>query len=95
VEQNADEVRQLRENVIVLTTQCAQLDEANRAWQQYQQSQLDNFRSKFVDCLPIDETLTLDQVAQRIVDQINKEREDFHERYTELERVNDDLRSGS
>ena len=43
----------------------------------------------------MDETLTLDQAAQQIVDQINKEREDFTEQYQTLEKVNDDLRSGS
>ncbi len=95
IEQDAEEVRQLRENVAILTAQCAQLNEANRAWKEYQQTQLDNFRTKFLDCLPIDENLALDEAAQEIVNQITKEREDFNERYQALEKTNDDLRSGS
>lgn len=95
IEQATQELQQLRETVIALTAQCAQLDEANRGWQLYHQAQLDSFRTKFLDCLPIDETLTLDQTAERIVDQISKEREEFSEKYQALGKVNDDLRSGS
>jgi len=43
----------------------------------------------------IDESSTLDQAAQQIINQIVKEREDFSERYAELEKTNDDLHSGS
>ncbi len=71
------------------------MDEANRAWQLYQQTQLENFRTKFLNCLPIDENLTLDQAAQHIVDEITKEREDFRGSYAELQKINDDLISGS
>ena len=92
VEQEGEELRQLRESVIVLTAQCAQLDEANRAWQQYHQTQLDSFRNKLVDQLPIDENTSLDEIAQQIVDQMNKEREDSNERYQEIEKTNEALR---
>ncbi len=95
VEQNVEELQQLRENVVALTAQCAQLDEANRAWQLYQQTQLNNFKIKLHDYLPIDENVSFEDIAQQIVDQIAKEREDFGERYAELEKVNADLRSGS
>jgi DNA anti-recombination protein RmuC len=94
-EQEVDELRQLRESVIILTAQCAQLDEANRAWQQYHQTQLDSFRNKLVDQLPIDENRSLDEIGQQIIDQMNKEREHFSEKCAELEKANVDLRSGS
>ena len=44
INEHEQELQQLRENLALLTTQCAQLDEANRAWQLYQQSQIDTFR---------------------------------------------------
>jgi hypothetical protein len=62
-----------------LTTQCAQLDEANRAWQQFHQTQLDNFRNKLRDYLPLDDNISFDQVPQLIVNQIIKEREEFNQ----------------
>ncbi len=94
VERQAEEVQQLRESVATLTAQCSQLDEANRAWRLYQQTQADNFRTKLHDYLPIDENASFDDIAQQIVDQMTKEREDFTERYKEVEKVNGDLRSG-
>ncbi len=91
-QQEAEEIRQLRENLVSLTSQ---LDETNRAWQQYQQTQLDNFRNTIQNYLPIDETSSLDLVAQQIVNQITKEREDFTQRYHTLEEFNNDLQSGN
>ncbi|CAF1445487.1 unnamed protein product, partial [Rotaria sordida] len=95
VEDEGKELEQLRERVAHLTTQCAQLDEANRAWQLYQEAQLENFRSKLHDCLSFDENMSFDMIAQQIVEQISKEREDFNERYQGLEKTNDVLRSES
>jgi hypothetical protein len=94
-EQEGEEVRQLRESVVILTAQCAQLDEANRAWQQYHQTQLDSFRNKLVDQLAIDENTSLDEIGQQIIDQMNKEREDSNERHQEIEKTNETLHSGS
>jgi exonuclease VII small subunit len=94
-DQGSEELRELRESVSTLTAQCAQLDEANRAWQQYHGTQLDNFRRKLLDCIPINETSTLEQAAQQIVDQVTKEREDSSERHQALEKANEDLLSGS
>jgi hypothetical protein len=88
-------VRQLRENVEALTAQCVQLDAANRAWQQYQQTQVNNLRNKLIDYLPIDENAPFDEFGQLIVDQILKEREDFNDRFEAIEKANDELRSGS
>jgi len=94
-EQDAEELRQLRENVVALTAQCAQLNEANHAWQLYQQAQVDNFRNTLHDYLPIDENASFDEFAQQLVDQIVKEREDFNDKFQAIEKANDELRSGS
>jgi uncharacterized phage infection (PIP) family protein YhgE len=94
-EQQAQELQQLRENVVALTAQCAQLNEANRAWQLYQQAQVDNFRNTLHDYLPIDDNASFDEFAQQLVDQIVKEREDFNDKFQAIEKANDELRSGS
>ena len=88
------ELTQLREANASLTAQCAQLDQANQAWLQYQQTQLDTFRNTFQNYLPIDDVSSLDQAAQQVLDQINKEKEDFTRRYHDLEQLNDELRHG-
>ena len=94
VNEHDHELQQLRDNVALLTNQCTQLDEANRAWQLYQQTQLDNFRNTIHNSFPIDATSSLDQLAQQIVNQIIKEREDFTQRYHTLEQFNNNLQSG-
>ena len=91
-QQEAEEIRQLRENLVSLTSQ---LDETNRAWQQYQQTQLDILRNQLQNCLSIDYNNTsFDEIAHQIVDQVTKEREDFNDRYQTLEKTNNDLRLG-
>ncbi len=95
INEHEQELQQLRETVTALTNQCAQLDQVNRAWQQFQQTQLENFRNTIHDYLPVDENLSLEQTAQQIVNQITKEREDFTQQYYALEKVTDDLRSGN
>ncbi|CAF3904832.1 unnamed protein product, partial [Rotaria sp. Silwood1] len=92
VEDERKELEQLRATVTLLTSQCAQLDEANRAWQQYHQTQLNGFRNILHHHLPIDERFTLDQAAEHILHQVTKERENFTQRYQALEKVNDDVR---
>ncbi|CAF2189339.1 unnamed protein product, partial [Rotaria magnacalcarata] len=89
------ECGELRETVAVLTAQCAQLDEANRAWQQYHQTQLDTFKSTLQEHLPMNDIFTLDQAAQQILNQIINERQDFNQQYEALEKQNEDLRSES
>ena len=91
--QTVEELQQLREIVATLTAQCAELDEANRAWQLYHQTQADTFRTKLQEHLPIDESVSFDQIPEVIVNQLNKEREDFTRQYLALEKVNDDLRA--
>jgi hypothetical protein len=88
-------VEELRENFAILTAQYAQLDEANRAWQLFQQTQLDSFRNKLHDYLPLDQNASFDDIVQQITDQLIKEREEFTERYAELEKANDNLRSAN
>ena len=82
-------MEQLRENVLSLTAQCAHLDEANRAWQSFQQTQADNFRSKLQEYLPIDEDTSFDQIPELIIEQLQKQSaptdetlEDIRQSYT-------------
>ncbi|UJR33572.1 hypothetical protein I4U23_021010 [Adineta vaga] len=88
------ELQQLRDDLDLLTSRCAQLDEANRAWQQYHQAQFQTFANLMHDILPIDETSSLDQAAQQIIGHISKERDDFNQRYHELQQQNDTLHTG-
>ncbi|CAF0953552.1 unnamed protein product [Adineta ricciae] len=65
---NEDE---LRKNLAVLTNQCAQLEEANRAWQQFQRSQLESFRLKLQHRFPLEDKISFDEIAEIIVDQVD------------------------
>ena len=67
-----EELQQLRNNLSALTAQCAQLDEANRAWQQYHQTQLENLRKQLQDWIFLDENDTLEQIGQRIIQQFDQ-----------------------
>lgn len=78
------ELQQLRQTNALLTMQNSQLDQANRAWQQFQLAQLDSFRNHLRDYLVLEENTSFDQAAQLIIDLINKQREEFHQRYEDL-----------
>ena len=67
------ELTQLREELTTRTAQCKQLSEVNQAWSQFQQAQLELMRNKLEEKLPIDPSLSLDQVAQRIVDHLTEQ----------------------
>ena len=67
-----EELQQLRNNLSTLTAQCAQLDEANRAWEQYHQTQLENFRRQLQDWISFDENDNLEQIGQRIILQLDQ-----------------------
>ena len=69
------ELNQLREALATRTTQCNQLSEVNQAWSQFQQAQLEQMRNKLEEKLPIDPSLSLDQVAQRIVDHLTEQQD--------------------
>ncbi|CAF1066100.1 unnamed protein product [Adineta ricciae] len=92
---SAEELRNLRDSFELLASQCAQLEEANRAWQTYQQSQGSVFRAKLVDYIPMDENQSFEEMAQAIIDHIAKERNDVNDRHLELEKTNNELRSES
>ncbi|CAF5226082.1 unnamed protein product, partial [Rotaria magnacalcarata] len=70
---------------------CAQLDEANRAWQQYHQTQVQDFRCKLRDYFSLNENISLDYAAEHIIEQISKEREAFNGKYEALEKVKENL----
>ncbi len=81
-----------------MITQCAQLDEANRAWQQFHQTQLENFREKLRNSFPIDNSVSFDNIAQQMVvhlDQVQNERESLVQQLQNYEKLNKDLRTGS
>ena len=82
-----DHDAELRDKIDMLTTQCAELDKANRAWQQYQLAQIDQFRNTLRDYLPLEENVSFDQAAQLIVDQLIKERDELKA----LEKTNEEL----
>ncbi|CAM4851078.1 unnamed protein product, partial [Rotaria magnacalcarata] len=94
-EQDNEELLQLRENFAILTSQYAQLSESNRAWQEFHQSQVNDFRTKIQDCIQIDGDLSFDAIVQKLVNEITAEREYSNERYQALERVYNDLQSES
>ena len=89
-----DQQQEFRQELARLTNQCAQLDQANQAWQTFQQTQLDNFKNALQSHFPIDQSASFEQAAQQIADQINKERNNFTQQYLALEKINDQLQSG-
>lgn len=94
VETDNEELQQLRESFAALTSQYAQLNEANQAWQDFYELEINNFRTRVQDCIPIDDDLPFDAMAQKIVDEITSEREYSNERYQALEKAHNDLQSG-
>ena len=92
--QHQQDLQQLRDKIVTLTTQCAQLDEANKAWQLYHATQVDAFRNKLHEHLSLAETGSLDDLAEQIVDQVQREREDAADKYKDFQRVSSDLRGG-
>lgn len=91
-----EELSRVRENLTILTAQCARLDEANRAWQQYHQNELDNFREKLRKDLPMDDSLSLDDAAHSIVahlDQVKNEQNRLRQQLQTSEQLNQELHS--
>jgi hypothetical protein len=70
----SDEIQQLQTNLALLTTQCARFDEANRAWQQFHQNELESFRNKLQDWISLDVNSNLEQYAQQIVTQLEQDK---------------------
>ena len=85
-----EEIRELREKLVSLT---AQLDESNRAWEEYKEAQVAMLRDRLERSLSLDYERSLEEIAGQIVDQVTQEREDSNEKYQALERANNDLQS--
>jgi cell division protein FtsB len=90
-QQQQQEIEQLRDTIVALTAQCAQLDEANRAWLVYQQTQIDTFVDKLRAQVTLDPMTSFDQIADILVDQLTEQR--LHS--NQLEQTAHDLRSGN
>lgn len=95
INDHEQELGQLRETVALLTSQCAQLDEANRSWQQYQQTQLHDFQTKLHDYLPISEDASYDEIMQHIIQQLAKQKEESDQKYQQIDGTNGVLDSGN
>ncbi len=67
-----EEVQQLRTQLSDLKTECTQLAEANRAWQEYHENQLNLFRKNLEDWIFLDENTTLEQIGQQIINQFDQ-----------------------
>ena len=81
-----EEIEQLRQNLVNLTSE---LDETRRAWQQYQQAQVALLRQEMDQCLSLDYDRSIDEIGRQIVDQIMRERDEFNEKYRDLQREHD------
>ena len=78
----------LREQVVVLTDQCAQLEAANRAWQSYHEAQVASFRRKMGEHMLVDENVSLEGLGDQLIDELNKERHQSSQRLSQLESGN-------
>ena len=86
----------MQERLVTLADQCTQLNEANRAWQQFQQTELEHFRNKLQDCLPIENEFSFDEIAQFILDyfnEMNSERNTLVQKLNLTEMINYDLQT--
>ena len=81
------ELVQLREEINTLNDQCAQLNTANQAWQQFYQTQVAEFSAKLNQCFHIHSDITLDQIAQQIIDQMMVERQQMKEQVDLLKKT--------
>ena len=75
----------LREQVVVLTDQCAQLEAANRAWQSYHETQVASFRRKMGEHMLVDENVSLEGLGDQLIDEKRKEREEFSQHLAQLQ----------
>ena len=80
-EQETEEIRQLKDQLASTNMQLKQLDEANRAWQQYQQNQLVllNDRLKLTDV----DNSSFEDIVQQIENRFNE----LNDQVTELQDV--------
>jgi len=64
---------QIKQNYILLQNQCTQLDNANRAWQQFYDNQMEMIKNQFKDYLDFDKNLNFDQIIQMIASEFQKQ----------------------
>ncbi|CAF5061045.1 unnamed protein product, partial [Rotaria sp. Silwood1] len=64
---------QLQQDYILLENQCIQLDNANRAWQQFYDNQIDLLKNKFKDHLDFHKNLDFDQILQIIATKLDEQ----------------------
>lgn len=62
--------------------------------QSSQQTSIDILRNQLDDYLSLDYNVSFDKIVEQIVDELKKERKEFHERYTSLEKTYRELRLG-
>ncbi len=65
--------QQLQEENLVLQNQCTQFDNANRAWQQFYDNQLNFLKNQFKDYLDFDKDLNFDQIIRTIATELEKQ----------------------
>lgn len=73
--ERTEELRQLRTDLATAANHCLQLEEANRAWQLYQQTQLDQFRQQLQVQIPLlheADDSSLEQMTQHILNCIGQ-----------------------
>jgi len=94
---NVKQENDLNTTLTILSNRCAELDQANQAWQQFHQSQIENFQNILRDYIPLDGIISFDQAAQLIINEIDKQKEkedellDIKERCRDLEHINKQL----
>ena len=59
------------EEIILLQTQCTQLDTANQAWQQFYDNQLNFLRNQFKDYLDLEKDTNFDQIIRKIATELS------------------------
>ncbi len=65
---------QIKQDYLLLQNQCTQLDNANRAWKQFYDNQMDLIKNKFQDYLDFDENLNFDQIFQIIATEFQQQK---------------------
>lgn len=81
--------------ISILNNQCSQLEEANRAWSQYFQTQLVNLREQLQPFIVLNEDFTWDESLKSICQHIFQQQNQYQEQYQILQKENQHLRSGN
>jgi len=84
-EQETEEIRRLREDLVSMNIQLKQLDEANQAWQQYQQNQLVLLRDRLK--LTDVDNLSFEDIVQQIENHFN----DLNNQLVELQDIKSNI----